>query len=76
MHQVTVHEAKTNLSKLIRECLTGETVIIARAKTPVVQLVPVPQARRRRCIGGAEGLVRRMADDFNAPLQDFVEYMR
>jgi len=76
MHQVTVHEAKTNLSKLIRECLTGETVVIARAKTPVVQLVPVPRPRNMRQIGGAKGLIKAMADDFSAPLTDFAEYMQ
>ncbi len=37
--QVTIHEAKTNLSKLIRQVLAGEEVIIARNKTPLVKLV-------------------------------------
>jgi prevent-host-death family protein len=41
--QVTVHAAKTNLSKLIEAALAGEDVIIARGKTPVARLVPIPQ---------------------------------
>jgi len=35
----------------------------------------VPELRQQRRIGGAEGVVLFMADDFNAPLEDFAEYM-
>ena len=41
--QVTIHAAKTNLSKLIEAALAGEEVVIAKGKTPVVRLVPVPK---------------------------------
>lgn len=41
--QVTVHAAKTNLSKLIEAALAGEEVVIAKGKRPVVKIVPVPQ---------------------------------
>lgn len=41
MPQVTVHTAKTQLSRLIEAALNGEEVIIARGSTPVVRLVPV-----------------------------------
>jgi prevent-host-death family protein len=48
MAQFSVHEAKTNLSKLIAEALEGGEVVIARGSVPVVRLVPVePPARRR-----------------------------
>ena len=43
--KVTVHKAKTDLSKLIEAALDGQEVIIARGKTPVVQLVALPQSR-------------------------------
>jgi prevent-host-death family protein len=39
MAQVTVHEAKTHLSRLIRRAQAGEEVVIARGDTPVVRLV-------------------------------------
>jgi antitoxin (DNA-binding transcriptional repressor) of toxin-antitoxin stability system len=39
--QVTVHAAKTNLSKLIEAALAGEDVVIARGSKAVVRLVPV-----------------------------------
>ena len=38
MTQVNIHQAKTQLSKLIEQAEKGEEVIIARAGTPVVQL--------------------------------------
>jgi antitoxin (DNA-binding transcriptional repressor) of toxin-antitoxin stability system len=37
----SVHDAKTNLSRLIADALGGEEVIIARGKTPVVRLTPL-----------------------------------
>lgn len=41
--QVNVHEAKTQLSRLIEAALAGEEVVIARGAKPVVRLVPVAQ---------------------------------
>lgn len=73
--QVNIHEAKTNLSKLIRLAEAGEEVIIARDGVPVVKLTPVAAEPPRRQLGIAEGFVLYMADDFDAPLDDFEEYM-
>lgn len=38
---VTVHVAKTNLSRLIARAEAGEEIVIARGSEPVVRLVPV-----------------------------------
>jgi len=49
MATVTVHEAKTHLSRLIAEAMAGDEVVIARGKQPMVRLVPVnapPPAKR------------------------------
>lgn len=40
MAQVNMHEAKSQLSALIARALAGETITIARAGTPVVDIVP------------------------------------
>ncbi|MCY3762622.1 MAG: type II toxin-antitoxin system Phd/YefM family antitoxin [Gemmatimonadetes bacterium] len=70
MLQVNMHEAKTNLSKLIRRVLSGEEVLIARSGTPVARLGPVePQRKGPRIPGSARGLVH-MKDDFDAPLPE------
>ena len=74
MHQVSIHEAKTNLSKLIQEALNGETVIIAKGKNPLIKLEVLENIKKHRRIGGANKLLIDMSDDFNAPLDDFKEY--
>lgn len=38
--QVNVHDAKSNLSKLLQLVEDGEDVVIARAGTPIARLVP------------------------------------
>jgi antitoxin (DNA-binding transcriptional repressor) of toxin-antitoxin stability system len=73
--QVNIHEAKTQLSKLIQAALNGREVIIARGNKPVVRLEVLPQARSNRLIGNAKGLILSMDDDFDEPLDDFKEYM-
>ena len=75
MHTVTIHEAKTHLSRLIREVLQGEEVIIAKGKTPLVRLTALPDARPQRRLDGCKGLVVSMSEDFDAPLADFNDYM-
>lgn len=59
MSTVTVHEAKTHLSRLIRQVLAGEEVLIApRGKEPVVKLVMVePPAKPKRVLGHLAHLV-------------------
>ena len=44
----TVHQAKTNLSKLIAEALNGNDVVIARNKQPLIRLVPLDSVKPRR----------------------------
>ena len=38
---INIHEAKTHFSKLVDRAVSGESVIIARAGTPVAKLVPI-----------------------------------
>ena len=55
MIQVTIHEAKTHLSKLIQKALTGEQVIIAKGNKPLVKLVVLPEAQQQRPAGWRGG---------------------
>ena len=73
MRQVTISEAANNLSGLIEAALAGEDVIIVHGERSLVKLVAVSEQRHQRRIGGAEGVILFMADDFDAPLDDFVE---
>ncbi len=55
MDPVTIHKAKTNLSKLIARAEAGEEVVIARGRTPVAKLVPVEPPRKKRQPGSMKG---------------------
>jgi prevent-host-death family protein len=55
MKIVTIHDAKTNLSKLIEEACQGEEVVIARGAKPVVRLVPIADVKGRRKHGALRG---------------------
>lgn len=66
--QVTVHKAKTQLSKLIEAALDGEDVVIARGQTPVVRLVPIEQTRFKS--GLLKGVVPPGGPDFLEPMSE------
>jgi prevent-host-death family protein len=69
MQTVNVHEAKTQLSRLLALVEAGESIVIARHGKPVAQLVPVSGAPRQP--GRLKGKIRIHAD-FDAPLPDEV----
>lgn len=52
MNQVNIHEAKTNLSKLLQDALAGKETIIAKAGKPIAKLVPLDQPTQKRRLGG------------------------
>ncbi len=54
----TVHQAKTNLSKLLRKAARGEEVIIARGKKPVAKLVSLEKPPKKRVPGRLKGKIR------------------
>jgi prevent-host-death family protein len=64
---VNVHEAKTQLSRLLMRVGLGEEIIIARAGKPVARLVAIDEKPLRRTPGSARGQVW-VAPDFDAPL--------
>ena len=66
MAEVSVHEAKTHLSRLLSRVAAGEEIVITRAGKPIAKLVPI-QPRPRRVLGQDEGLFE-VPDDFDAPL--------
>ena len=64
MEIANIHEAKTQLSKLIEHAMNGEEVLIAKAGHPMVRLVPVVVDETPRVGGQWKGRVR-IADDFD-----------
>lgn len=70
MKTVNIHEAKTHLSRLLRQVAAGEEVVIARSGRPVARLVPI-ERERPRALGTDRGLFC-VPDDFDAPLPEDV----
>lgn len=63
---VNMHQAKSDLSRLVRRALAGEEVVIMRSGKPVARLVPI---RPERLPGLARGQVILSAG-FDEPLPD------
>ncbi|HEY0314288.1 MAG TPA: type II toxin-antitoxin system prevent-host-death family antitoxin [Allosphingosinicella sp.] len=66
---VSVHEAKTHLSRLIEKVLAGEEVVIARNKEPVVRLVREAPPKNKPLLGLLKGQVA-FDDSFYDPLPE------
>ena len=70
MYQINIHQAKTQLSKLVEEAAQGEEIIIAKAGKPIARLVPLEKKERKpRIPGGMKGQIW-MADNFDAPMSE------
>ena len=69
MEQVNIHEAKTHLSQLLARAILGEDIVIAKAGTPMVRLVPVEAPPQDRILGQDGGLFT-VPEDFNDPLPE------
>lgn len=67
MKVVNVHEAKTQLSKLLQRVTAGEEITIANRGVPVARLVPAAQPQEHRKLGIESGRLK-IAEDFDAPL--------
>jgi prevent-host-death family protein len=69
MKSVNTHEAKTQLSRLLRRVAAGEEITIANRGVPVARLVPVPPEKTQRVLGIYRGQFT-VPDDFDAPLPE------
>lgn len=71
MAEVNIHEAKTQLSRLLQRVAGGEEITIANRGVPVARLVPLPAGKRMRRLGVDRDKIR-IADDFDSPLPEAV----
>ncbi|MDX1541426.1 MAG: type II toxin-antitoxin system Phd/YefM family antitoxin [Geminicoccaceae bacterium] len=68
-----IHEAKTQLSKLLERVEKGEEIVIARAGKPIARLVPEADRRKgRRPPPGSTRPKIEIGDDFDDPLPDWL----
>ena len=66
---VNMHEAKTQLSKLVERAVGGEAFVIAKAGKPLVKVVPLDAPAAPQRIGFMEGEIR-VPDDFNTMFEE------
>jgi len=69
MQQINIHEAKTHLSRLIEQTISGKEIVIAKHGKPVARLIPYHRAVKKRTPGSLQGKIK-VSDDFDAPLPD------
>jgi prevent-host-death family protein len=69
--QYKLADAKARFSELVRKAMLGESIIVTKDNKPVVKIVAIKPAKRKP--GTVKGIW--MAPDFDAPLDDFAEYM-
>lgn len=64
METITIHKAKTQLSRLIEKACRGEEIIIARGSKPVVRLVAIANKPAKRKPGAWKGKISYSSDAF------------
>ena len=69
MDIINIHQAKTQLSRLVERASAGEEIVIARAGKPVARLMPLEQSGKPRTPGLLKGKMW-IGKDFDAPLPD------
>lgn len=69
--KVNMHEAKSQLSKLGKKAWAGETVVIAKAGKPYLDLIPHKEDHEPRKPGRFKGKIK-IADDFNNTCEEII----
>jgi prevent-host-death family protein len=73
--RIDIEKAKETLPELLDAATGGQEVVLTRDDRPVARLVPIADERRPRRFGSARSLIT-ISDDFDAPPEDFADYMR
>lgn len=76
MRTVNIHEAKTNLSRLIEQAVQGEPFIIAKAGKPLVKVsrLDAPDTTRMKRLGFMAGQIA-VPDDFDRMGSEEIEQL-
>lgn len=69
MEDISIHEAKTHLSRLLRQVEKGQEVVLRRGSKPIARIVPLEKPKKER-IGGLKKSypMLRLPDSFFDPL--------
>lgn len=75
MATVDIQDAQARLPEIISALIPGEKLVIEQDGRPLVELICSSGGAQDRKAGSAAHLPHWMADDFDAPLEEFREYM-
>jgi len=76
MPTITIQEAQAQLTDLIHRLNHGDELVITENDQPVAKLARTDPKQQWPCkAGSAKGSIHWMAPDFDAPLDEFKEYM-
>ena len=75
MKTVSVHEAKTHLSRLLERVAAGDEVVISKSGKPVARLVAITSEQPKVILGSDRGKVH-IASDFDKTPEDFLPYTK
>jgi antitoxin (DNA-binding transcriptional repressor) of toxin-antitoxin stability system len=71
----TIEEAQAKLPELLHGLLHGEELVITEKNQPIAKLIRSPRTSWPCQPGSAKGKNHCMAEDFDAPMEDFKEYI-
>jgi prevent-host-death family protein len=74
MDAVSIHEAKTQFSRLVARAEAGEEIVVRRGPKPVAKIVGYHAPTTPRIPGALKGLIV-IADDFDETPPDFADYL-
>ena len=66
---INLYEAKTKLSSLIESAIKGEEIVIGKNGVPMVYLMPIKTAKKKRVLGQHRGVIK-INGDIHAPMDD------
>lgn len=78
MSQIAIEEPLSDFRELVKRVKNGDEIVITEAAIPVARLIAIPSSKPskgKRQFGTLRDQLIYMADDFDAPLEDFAEYM-
>jgi antitoxin (DNA-binding transcriptional repressor) of toxin-antitoxin stability system len=75
MSMISLHDAQAKLPILVHGLAPGDEIVITEGDRPVAKIVPAGAAPMPRQLGTLRGTVLYMSPDFDAPLEEFKEYL-
>lgn len=71
---INMHEAKSNLSRLVKRAAAGEDILIANHGSPIAMLSKIPSEHKKLPWDIFKGKME-MAEDFDEPMDEFKDYL-